>query len=440
MGRKLLTTDAALESWRATVKDGSPTTDDVVVFKQFNIDSPVAEEGSRRIQFVASTDAVDRTNDVINQGGWRLDNFMRNPVSLFAHDHNQLPVGRVVTLSPEANRLMATIEFATAEDGNPFAEQVYRMVKSGFLRAVSVGFRPLKVVFNEERGGIDYEEQELLELSVVPVPAHQDALVAASRTGDLEVLRTWATEVLARLEADVSAEVDESDTDSPAPLTIDAVRSLARVPIEGDDADATLYQHTGRALPWDDGEPIDVRVAWKAYARSLTRKAKQGEVTDTELADLLWDHGFEELADVLRDTDQIATLTRAVDHLQECMSQHVARISELETDVKAGRVLSKANESKLQQSATLIGEVLSAVRQEVDDAEEHAGPENTDDKAAPSWDDAFEIEIEGFDPDEVEIDEAMLAAELHSASRDALAGVVREAVAAAVRSATGRID
>jgi hypothetical protein len=57
------------------------------------------------------------------------------------------------------------------------------MVKRGFLRATSVGFRPKrdKYSWNEERGGIDFEEQELLEFSVVPVPSNPEALLSASK-------------------------------------------------------------------------------------------------------------------------------------------------------------------------------------------------------------------------------------------------------------------
>jgi hypothetical protein len=71
------------------------------------------------------------------------------------------------------------VEFASAET-YPFAETVRRMVAGGFLSAASVGFKPLKYMYNEERRGVDIEESELLEWSIVPVPANPECLVQLS--------------------------------------------------------------------------------------------------------------------------------------------------------------------------------------------------------------------------------------------------------------------
>jgi phage head maturation protease len=62
---------------------------------------------------------------------------------------------------------------------------VYRLARGGFLAATSVGFRPLKWEYttDKERGaddwfpGIDFEEQELVEFSIVTVPANPEALM-----------------------------------------------------------------------------------------------------------------------------------------------------------------------------------------------------------------------------------------------------------------------
>jgi hypothetical protein len=50
--------------------------------------------------------------------------------------------------------------------------------KKGFITAGSVGFIPLDYDFSDDRrGGIDFHRQELLEFSVVPVPANANSLV-----------------------------------------------------------------------------------------------------------------------------------------------------------------------------------------------------------------------------------------------------------------------
>lgn len=153
-------------------------------------------DDSRTVRFVISTDAIDRQRDVIAQGGWQVDNYLKNPVVLFSHDYNALPVARATSLAVHGNKLVAEAQFVE-KDIYPFAETVYQMVKHGYLRATSVGFAPKKFSYNSERSGVDYAEQELLEFSIVPVPANPEALMAASADGiDLAPLKEWVTDVL----------------------------------------------------------------------------------------------------------------------------------------------------------------------------------------------------------------------------------------------------
>lgn len=151
------------------------------------------EDGS--VSFVASTSSPDRHGDTVQAAGWKLDNFKKNPVLLWAHSHYDPPVGKVGAVSIAGDKLIAEKCVFTSEDENPFGAGVGRMVKGGFLNTVSVGFMPLKweARFDEEGEflGYNFLEQELLELSVVPVPAHPDALVTSKAFA--EQLRGWST-------------------------------------------------------------------------------------------------------------------------------------------------------------------------------------------------------------------------------------------------------
>jgi len=148
----------------------------------------------RQVRFVISTGDVDRDNDTIDANGWDLASYKNNPVVLFGHDHRGLPIGKCASIGVENGQLVAVAEFASY----PFAQTVYDLVQGGFLRATSVGFRALEYDPNEERRGIDFKRQELLEFSVVPVPANPHALIAASASGvDLEPLRKWMADLLA---------------------------------------------------------------------------------------------------------------------------------------------------------------------------------------------------------------------------------------------------
>lgn len=145
--------------------------------------------------FLLSSAAVDRENDSINQSGWQLDNYRKNPVVLWAHDYAQLPLGvaSAVYVAPEG--LKAVDRFSTDHE---LACTVAALIEKRFLNAVSVGFRALKWNWNEDRAfGIDVEESELLEHSVVPVPCHPDALIEARSLGhNIAPVIRWAEQTL----------------------------------------------------------------------------------------------------------------------------------------------------------------------------------------------------------------------------------------------------
>ena len=92
--------------------------------------------------FVASTDATDRYGDIIEQSGWVLRNFKKNPIALWAHSHDT-PIGVWEDVRVEDNRLIAKLALA-APGTSPFIDTLRGLLEQRILRAVSVGFIPLK--------------------------------------------------------------------------------------------------------------------------------------------------------------------------------------------------------------------------------------------------------------------------------------------------------
>jgi HK97 family phage prohead protease len=186
----------SLDEWRQKLAAGEAPAD-VILRKQFIPDQVKAEGGdSRKVTFTISTASVDRDRDTLAVDGWKLDNYRKNPVVLWAHRYDDLPVGKAESILAKAGALKAVADFVPAEI-SPFADTVFRLLKGGFLRATSVGFRPMKYALNEDRRGIDFEEQELMEFSIVPVPANPEALMDAKGLGiDVAPLRKWAERVL----------------------------------------------------------------------------------------------------------------------------------------------------------------------------------------------------------------------------------------------------
>ncbi len=138
-----------------------------------------AGSGGDEFVFTISTPSVDRMGDTIAIGGWKLAAYRKNPVVLWAHDGSLLPVGRATAVWVDGNRLRAKAQLAPASVSS-YAVRVGKMLKDGFLNATSVGFAPLKYAFTTDPArqfGIDFQEQELLEFSIVPVPANADCLL-----------------------------------------------------------------------------------------------------------------------------------------------------------------------------------------------------------------------------------------------------------------------
>lgn len=161
-----------------------------------------AATGMRDIAVVISTAAQDRDDDIIAVDGWEIDSYLKNPVVLYGHDYRGLPIAQALEIGVTDGKLVALDRFTPA-DVNPFGYTVYRLVEGGFLRAASVGFRPIKYLWNDDHKGYDFAEQELLEHSFVPVPSNPEALVAAAAGGiDLAPMREWAEKLLDDPESD----------------------------------------------------------------------------------------------------------------------------------------------------------------------------------------------------------------------------------------------
>lgn len=146
-------------------------------------------DAERTIEFVASTEAIDRYGDIIRVDGWKLENYLKNPIFLFGHKSTEPPIGRALAVVKEFGDkplLVHKIQFAD-KDEYPFASTIYKLYKGGYMNAVSVGFLPIKFKPRmDEEGhmlGWEYQEQELLELSAVPVPANPEALGRAVQKG-----------------------------------------------------------------------------------------------------------------------------------------------------------------------------------------------------------------------------------------------------------------
>lgn len=122
------------------------------------------------MKFVASTEDVDRAGDVIRQDGWSLDNFRKNSIFMWSHTYSIPPIGSIPRIWVENKQLQHTVLFDQKDE---FARSVENKYRSGFLSAVSVGFRPLEFEIADDGHGRVFTKTELLEVSAVGVPMNR---------------------------------------------------------------------------------------------------------------------------------------------------------------------------------------------------------------------------------------------------------------------------
>lgn len=146
----------------------------------------------RTFRFIGTTENPNRMGDIIETAGWDTDNWEKGGgVVLWAHNINEPPIGKAkVEKRKRDKQLIFDVEFVD-EHLNPFAGQIRRMTEAGYINSVSVSFRPISAEpLKEEEIGDNFKfmaensfmppmrfsKQELIELSIVPVPMHPDAV------------------------------------------------------------------------------------------------------------------------------------------------------------------------------------------------------------------------------------------------------------------------
>ena len=173
----------------------------VGIRKNFTMQSveEVKMEGTddRVLRFVISSASVDRDDDTLSVDGWDVSNYLKNPVVLFGHDGRSPPVAKANNVFFENDLFKSDAQFMP-KDMYEFSDMLYKMYLGGYMRATSVGFNPTEWTWSEARDyGIDFKKQELLEYSLVPVPANPDAIMEARKSGiETTPLVAWAEEVL----------------------------------------------------------------------------------------------------------------------------------------------------------------------------------------------------------------------------------------------------
>lgn len=146
------------------------------------VDSKTLDDGS--YEAIITTATKDRQGEVVLSTGMDTTQYMSNPVVLFGHDYSSPPVARALSLTTALEGI--TARFVFPERGvSPKADEIHSLWDAHFLSAVSIGFIPLE--WAKDTADPTITKAELLEFSIVPVPANPEALRLMMEQANVDV-------------------------------------------------------------------------------------------------------------------------------------------------------------------------------------------------------------------------------------------------------------
>lgn len=208
------------------------------VTKLFQTAIKSIDEASRTVQFCFSDDQVDRMGEIVDQGSWDTKSYEGNPLILWGHDPSQPEnvLGKGVSLSLNSGgKSYVTAQFDD-DAVNPKAGMVFRQLVAGTLRCVSAGFIPHTIDTEDDVPVL--KDNELLEISIVPIPANPRAVALALKEGSMSTKDAeWLTKsmeseikhVQAELKAQgIKEQKEKQMTDETAKALVESVENLTK--------------------------------------------------------------------------------------------------------------------------------------------------------------------------------------------------------------------
>lgn len=208
----------------------------------------------RTLEGIATTPSTDRMGDIIEPLG---ASFAASLPLLLFHDTRQ-PVGTVTLQAPTAEGIAfrATLPHVSAAGRlRERIDEAWESVKAGLIRGVSIGFRPLENGIEIlKSGGLRFTKTEILELSLVAIPANADARIDTIKALDAPYLHRSRTTMQTTLEqiqgftamraAKVARMAELMGAASTAGVTLDETQSAEYDGLEAETEELT--KHLGR--------------------------------------------------------------------------------------------------------------------------------------------------------------------------------------------------
>lgn len=181
---------------------------DKPIIRTIHPETRIIDAANGIVDYIASDETIDSYREIVKVDGWRFNRFRKNAPFVDSHDYYCIDklLGRVLSWRIERSdegrpQLIERVRWAKDVEENTLARLGWKMTEAGYLKAVSVGFQPLKWLtpwsdpkdFAEELGNLGVEpeqainaiflEHEQLELSACIIGANPEAVARAYKGG-----------------------------------------------------------------------------------------------------------------------------------------------------------------------------------------------------------------------------------------------------------------
>lgn len=146
------------------------------------------DESERIIQGIASTPSVDRVGDEVMPEGAQFS----LPIPLLLGHDSSRPVGAVIRAQPNEREIPVTVKIARSDEPGTLKDRLdeaWQSVKLRLIRGLSIGFIPLET--SRTKTGLKFIRWSWIELSLVVVPANEQATITSVKSFDESAYRAY---------------------------------------------------------------------------------------------------------------------------------------------------------------------------------------------------------------------------------------------------------
>lgn len=175
--------------------------------KRIDLGLTLKAAAGRTFTGIATTPSPDRYGEIVLPKGAEF----KLPIVLLAFHNTRSPVGSVTKATVTDAGIEVVCEFVPA-GVDAEADRCYGLAKAGALTGLSVGFAPIETEMDAE-GRVVHTKWDWVELSLVSVPANQDAGVLNVKEKDVPKPKQKEAEDLKEKDLDVEVEDEGQDED-----------------------------------------------------------------------------------------------------------------------------------------------------------------------------------------------------------------------------------